>query len=122
MDDEERTAADSLAADLQNRPFGFDFFQAVRRLECINSDLPRIGHSHRPQNDPVRFCQNVSLAFAPSAISAYCEATDQDPAKMAVNFLGLLGQGGPMPQVITEYIYDRLHNHKDKTLAVLAMR
>jgi len=118
MDDEERTAADSLAADLRNRPFDFDFFQAVRRLECINSDLPRVGHSRRPQNDPVRFCQNVSLAFAPSAISAYCEATDQDPAKMTVNFFGLLGQGGPMPLAITEYIYDRLQNHRDKTLTV----
>jgi len=118
MDDEERTTADSLAADLQDRPYDFDFFQAVRRLECINSNLPRIGHSRRPQNDPVRFCQNVSLAFAPSTISAYSEATDQDPAKMTVNFFGLLGQGGPMPLVITEYIYDRLQNHKDRTLAV----
>jgi type VI secretion system protein ImpH len=116
MDNEERTAADSLDADLRDRPFDFDFFQAVRRFECINSDLPRIGHSRRPQNDPIRFCQNVSLAFAPSTISAYSEATDQDPAKMTVNFFGLLGQGGPMPLAITEYIYNRLQNHKDKTL------
>jgi type VI secretion system protein ImpH len=117
MEDEERTTADSLAAALRNRPFDFDFFQAVRRLECVNSDLPRIGHSRRAKNDPVRFCQNVSLAFAPSTISAYCEATDQDPAKMTINFFGLLGQGGPMPLVITEYIYDRMQNRKDKTLA-----
>lgn len=117
MDDEKRTAADSLAVDLRDRPFDFDFFQAIRRIECINSDLPRIGHSRRPQDDPVRFCQKVSLAFAPSAISTYHEATDQDPAKMTVNFFGLLGPGGPMPLAITEYIYDRLQNHKDKTLA-----
>ena len=117
MDHEERTASDSLAKDLHNKPFDFDFFQAVRRLECINSDLPRIGHSRRPQNDPVRFRQNVSLAFAPSAISEYREATDQTPAAMTVNFFGLLGQGGPLPLAITEYIYDRLQNHKDKTLA-----
>jgi type VI secretion system protein ImpH len=36
---------------------------------------------------------------------------------MAVNFLGLLGPGGPMPLAMTEYIYGRLHNHKDRTLA-----
>jgi len=117
MDDEGRPAADTLTKDLRDRPYEFDFFQAVRRLECINSDLPRIGHSRRPQDDPVWFCQKVSLAFAPSTIAAYSEATDQDAAKMTVNFFGLLGQGGPMPLAITEYVYDRLQNHKDKTLA-----
>ncbi|MHC4556077.1 MAG: type VI secretion system baseplate subunit TssG [Planctomycetota bacterium] len=117
MDDQERASADSLTTELRNRPFNFDFFQAIRRLECANPALPRIGNSRRPQADPVWFCQNVSLAFAPSALAAYYEATDQHPAKMAVNFFGLLGPSGPMPLVITEYIYDRLHNHKDKTLA-----
>lgn len=116
MDDEKRAAADSLARDLRNRPYDFDFFQAVRRLECANPALPRVGHSRRPQADPVRFCQKVSLAFAPSALSAYYDAADQQPAKMEVNFFGLLGSGGPMPLAITEYVYDRLHNHRDKTL------
>ena len=36
---------------------------------------------------------------------------------MYVNFFGLLGTNGPMPLPITEYIYDRLHNHGDRTLA-----
>jgi type VI secretion system protein ImpH len=117
MDDEKRAAADSLSADLAKKPYAFDFFQAVRRLECANSTLPRIGHSSRPQSDPVRFYQNVSLSFAPASVAAYDKATDQHPAKMAVNFFGLLGPGGAMPLAITEYIYDRLHNHKDQTLA-----
>ena len=117
MDDEKRAAADSLTKGLRSRPFDFDFFQAVRRLECANSTLPRVGHSPRPQSDPVRFCQNVSLAFAPASLAAYDEAADERPARMVVNFFGLLGPGGPMPLAITEYIYDRLHNHKDQTLA-----
>jgi type VI secretion system protein ImpH len=117
MDDEKRASADSLTADLKSKPYAFDFFQAVRRIECANPSLPRIGHSSRPQSDPVRFCQNVSLAFEPASLTAYEEATDQHPAKMTVSFLGLLGTGGPMPLTITEYIYDRLHNRKDPTLA-----
>jgi len=117
MDDEKRAAADSLTANLTKEPYAFDFFQAVRRLECANSTLPRIGRSSRPQSDPVRFCQNVSLSFAPASLAAYDKAKDQHPAKMTVNFFGLLGPGGPMPLAITEYIYDRLHNHKDQTLA-----
>jgi type VI secretion system protein ImpH len=102
---------------LRDKPYSFDFFQAVRRLECDFPDLPRIGHSQRPQYDPVRFCQNVSLAFTPSSIETYSEATDEYPSRMVVNFFGLLGTNGPLPLPITEYIHDRLQNHKDKTLA-----
>ena len=117
MEDERRAASDSLSQALRDKPYAFDFFQAVRRIECAYSHLPRIGHSHRPQYDPIRFCQNVSLAFAHSAIETFLEATDEYPGRMFVNFLGLLGTNGPMPLLITEYVYDRLHNQKDKTLA-----
>jgi type VI secretion system protein ImpH len=117
MDHERRALPDSLMKSLKEKPYGFDFFQAVRRLECIHPELPRVGYSLRPQNDPVRFCQNVSLAFEPSAIKSFQEAADDEPSRMVVNFFGLLGTNGPLPLPITEYIYDRLHNHKDKTLA-----
>ena len=117
MEDERRATSDPLMQALRDKPYTFDFFQAVRQLECANSHLPRIGQSQRPQYDPVRFCQNVSLAFAPSAIETYSETTDEHPGQMFINFFGLLGTNGPMPLSITEYIYDRLQNHKDRTLA-----
>jgi type VI secretion system protein ImpH len=116
MEDEKRPASYLLMQTLQDRPYDFDFFQAVRRIECVHQNLPRIGYSKRPQLDAVRFCQNVSLAFAPSAIEAFSEYTDEHPGRMFVNFFGLLGTNGPMPLSITEYIYDRLLNHGDKTL------
>ncbi|HUW18307.1 MAG TPA: type VI secretion system baseplate subunit TssG [Sedimentisphaerales bacterium] len=117
MEDQKRAASDSLAVQLLERPYDFDFFQAVRRLECANAALPRIGNSQRPQGDPVRFCQNVSLAFPPSALQAYSALGEGHPARLTVNFFGLLGTNGPLPLPITEYVYDRLHNHKDRTLA-----
>ncbi len=117
MEDEKRPASHSLMQALHDKPYDFDFFHAVRRIECAHSDLPRIGYSKRPQLDAVRFCQNVSLAFAPSAINTFIRATDERPGVMVVNFFGLLGTNGPMPLPITEYIHDRLHNHGDKTLA-----
>lgn len=117
MEDEKRSASHSLMRALHDRPYDFDFFQAVRRIECAHPDLPRIGYSKRPQNDAVRFCQNVSLAFAPSAINTFIQAIDEHPGVMVVNFFGLLGTNGPMPLPITEYIHDRLHNHGDKALA-----
>ena len=117
MDNETRAASHSLNQRLRERPYDFDFFQAVRRLECAHPDLPRVGYSQRPQRDLIRFCQKVSLAFEPSAIDAYFEPGDEGVGRLFVTFLGLLGTNGPMPLNITEYVYDRLHNHRDKTLA-----
>jgi type VI secretion system protein ImpH len=117
MDDETRAAPDSLTQRLRERPYDFDFFQAVRRLESAHPHLARVGHSKRPQGDLVRFCQKVSLAFEPSAIDSYLEAADESAGRLYVTFLGLLGTNGPMPLSITEYVYDRLHNHRDETIA-----
>lgn len=117
MDHERRASPYSLMKTLREKPYAFDFFQVVRRLQCAYPKLPLVGHSLRPQNDFVRFCQNVSLAFEPSAIKAFQEATEEYPNRMFVNFFGLLGTNGPLPLPITEYVYDRLHNQKDKTLA-----
>jgi len=117
MVDETRAASDSLIRRLRERPYDFDFFQAVRRLESANPNLPRVGYSQRPQEDLIRFCQKVSLAFEPSAIEAYFEPADEGVGRLSVTFLGLLGTNGPMPLLITEYVYDRLHNHRDRTLA-----
>ncbi len=117
MDQQTRSASRSLTEALGARPFDFDFFQAVRRLECAHPELPRVGRALRPQADVVRFCQKVSLGFEPSAIEACYEATDKHPEQLVVNFFGLLGTNGPLPLSITEYVYDRLHNYRDRTLA-----
>jgi len=117
MDDEERIESDSLTLRLIREPYSFDFFQAVRRLECANPALPAVGRSTQPQSDPVRFSQNVSLAFAPASVAGFEAASDGHQAKMSINCFGLLGPSGPMPLATTEYVYDRLTSHKDKTLA-----
>lgn len=117
MANENGAQANSLNQRLQDKPYEFDFFQAVRRIECEHRSQPLVGHSKRPQEDPVRFAQNISFAFAPAALAGYEAADDEKKAKMLVNFFGLLGSNGPMPLHITEYIRDRLRNHDDRTLA-----
>ncbi|OHB63774.1 MAG: hypothetical protein A2Y76_14785 [Planctomycetes bacterium RBG_13_60_9] len=117
-----RSTGPAVAAVMQaliNMPYRFDFFQAVRWLESQRADLPRVGESHRPQEDVVRFHQHVTLGFPPSALHG-CRQKDGEgkaSADLWVNFLGLLGPGGPMPLPITEYVYNRLQNHDDTTLA-----
>jgi type VI secretion system protein ImpH len=111
------SAAYALESRLREKPSGLGFFQAVRRLECAYRGLSRIGGSEHPKDDPVRFCQTTSLAFPPGAISKFVPAEDEHPARLFVNFMGLLGSNGPMPLAVSEYVYDRIHNHEDATLA-----
>ncbi|UCG49920.1 MAG: type VI secretion system baseplate subunit TssG [Phycisphaerales bacterium] len=117
MEEERRAAVDSLARSLSARPYEYDFFQAVRRIECVQSHLPLVGHSQRPQEDAVRFRQRVSMEFCPASVAGFEGGDEARAARMAVNFFGLLGTNGPMPLPITEYVYDRLHNHGDRSPA-----
>ena len=97
-------------------PEGFDFYRAVRLLECAHPEKPRVGTDNRANTEPVRFGQAPSLSFAPSTVAGYEPPADGKPPKLLVNFMGLLGPNGPMPLHMTAYVWDRLRNHRDPTL------
>jgi type VI secretion system protein ImpH len=94
----------------------FDFFQAVRLVECAYPGLPRVGSSLRPREDAVRFGQEPELIFFPTTLRHFATAGEAAP-KLVVNFLGLLGPNGPMPTHLTEYVRDRARNAGDPTFA-----
>jgi len=114
-----RPATAAVTRTLAEMPYRFGFFAAVRWLENRCADLPRVGASRRPSEDVVKFHQHVSLGFPPSALHGYREKVEAEKTMrdLWVNFLGLLGPGGPMPLCLTEYVYNRLQNHNDTTLA-----
>ncbi len=119
MATEDRAAARavSLALALKQAPYSFDFFQAVRHLECVHRDKPRIGCSLRPMDDPVRLCQEPSLSFAPATLASYYPGKNGRPPRLAGYFFGLLGPNGPLPAHLTEFIYYRVRNARDTTFA-----
>ncbi len=117
MADTNRSETYALILRLTEKPYSFDFFQAVRRLDCAYSSSECVGTSARIASDPVRFGQKPSLAFAPSTIASFSPAQGSTASKLDVHFFGLLGPNGPMPLHITEYVFDRKHNHHDPTLA-----
>lgn len=102
---------------LVEMPQAFDFFRAVRLLECAFPDRPRVGSDNRASREPVRFGQTPSLAFAPSTVSGFEAGEDGRPPKLLVSFMGLLGPHGPMPLHMTAYVLDRVRNQRDPTLA-----
>jgi len=114
-----RPATAAVMQTLAEMPYRVGFFSAVRWLENRCADLPRVGASRRPSEDVVHFHQHVTLGFSASALHGYREKAEAEETTrdLWVNFLGLLGPGGPMPLSLTEYVYNRLQNHNDTTLA-----
>jgi type VI secretion system protein ImpH len=117
-----RTTADRLAEReaflraLEDEPYAHDFYQTVRRIECLHADKPRIGQAVRPADEPLRFGQSVSMAFAPASIAALQRGDGTRAPRLVQHFFGLLGPNGPLPLHLTDYTRERL-THGDATLA-----
>jgi type VI secretion system protein ImpH len=118
MAGETRPASDPVAtlAALQEQPYAFDFFEAMRRVECAWPLLPRLGTATRPADEPVRLGQKPSLDFPPSMLASV-EPAAEGRLKILAYFLGLYGPQGPLPLHLTEYVHDRITNSRDGTLA-----
>jgi type VI secretion system protein ImpH len=111
--------ADALAflSDLAEAPHRYDFYQVLRRLECLY-DAPRWGEARRPVDEPVRLGQEPDLAFAPAPLAALESQGDGRPPRLLVRLFGLLGPNGPLPLHLTEYARERLRRHPgDPTFA-----
>ncbi len=101
---------------LTKAPWSYDFYQTLRRLECLNPDMPRFGRARRPADEPVRLGQEPSVSFAQSSLARVAPARDGRPPRIEVRFFGLLGPNGPMPLHITEYARSRILHGGDPTL------
>lgn len=107
-----RTAAGSLER-LERAPWEFDLFEAMRVIEAAHPGRARIGEARRPADEPVRFAQEPSLAFAPSALAAFEPATATRPPRLVQRVLGLFGPNGALPIHLTDWARDRARNHGD---------
>jgi len=95
-----------LEAALVNDPHSFSFFQAVRLLETLLSDRRSVGGFGDPDEEVARFSVPPSLAFPASEIQEF-ELTDEEPARLAVNFMGLTGPLGVLPFEYTMLVAQR---------------
>lgn len=108
----------TLFGQLENAPADFDFYAALRLLECAHPALPRIGQARRPRDEAVRFGQQPSLGFEPAMLAGLARPDGEEGApRLLLHFFGLLGANGPLPVHLTEYIRDRLRNGGDPTPA-----
>jgi type VI secretion system protein ImpH len=122
MAEPDRAASELVALldEIARAPQGFDFYQALRRVECATADAPRLGESARAKDDPVRLGEEPSMAFAPRTLAALVRGDERHPPRLEVLFFGLFGPNAPLPLHLTEYCRNRLRQHNDPTLARFA--
>jgi type VI secretion system protein ImpH len=107
---------EAFLAALASSPHRFDFYQTLRRLECLHPDKPRLGRAPRPVDEPIRLGQDPYLSFAPTSIAGL-ETRGGTVPRLQVWLFGLLGPNGPMPIHFTEYVRERLRHAGDATLS-----
>jgi len=111
------TDALNFLAEVSREPYRYDFYQTLRRLECLYAQKPRWGSALRPIDEPVRLGQEPELAFAPAPLAALEFGRDGAPPRLQVRLFGLLGPNGPLPIHITEYARHRLRHAGDPTFS-----
>jgi type VI secretion system protein ImpH len=102
---------------LADVPYDYDFYQTLRRLECLYVNAPRWGEAQRPIDEPVRLGQDPDLAFAPAPLASFGYEPGGMKPRLQVRLFGLLGPNGPLPLHVTEFARDRLHNAGDRTFS-----
>jgi type VI secretion system protein ImpH len=118
-----RTATDALTSPatsaipsrLAESASQYDYFQALRLLECAHRGWPRLGAAQHPQDEFVRLEHQPTMAFTPSSTAGYEAGDDVQPARLASHCLGLIGPNGPLPLHLTEYAVDRGYHYGDQT-------
>ncbi|MGA8152325.1 MAG: type VI secretion system baseplate subunit TssG [Terriglobales bacterium] len=102
-------AASAVAEKLRREPFRFEFFQAVRLLEKLRPARTPVGKFEQPAEEVAHFGVHPSLAFPASQIQSI-DWPENAPARMTVNFMGLTGAEGTLPDPYTSLVIERLRS------------
>lgn len=94
--------------DLYAQPYEFNFHQAVRILSSLKPGH-HFGEGLNPKQDPVQIRSHISYAVPSSDLhSLKANRLSDYPPILSVNFFGIAGIQGPLPQPYMELLTDRL--------------
>jgi type VI secretion system protein ImpH len=85
----------------------FEFYQAVRLLERLRPGSEPVGEGSNPAVEVARFKSKVTMAFPASDIEAIKAGKNDEPPEVLVNFMGIAGAFGPMPNPFVELLIER---------------
>jgi len=101
---------------LRDEPYRFTLFAALRLLEQLHPERPRLGAARRVSEDAIRLAQPPHLIFAPSDVSALGRTEDGIPRLEQYGF-GIFGPNGALPLHLTEYAFERAAHRGDPGVA-----
>lgn len=101
---------------LREEPYGFTLFAALRLLEQLYPERPRLGEARRASDDAIRLAQPPHLIFAPSDVTALGRTADGTPRLEQYSF-GVFGPNGALPLHLTEYAFERAAHRGDPGVA-----
>lgn len=110
----------ALFASIAAAPWRWNYFQALRLLDCLSPGLPRLGQARRPADEPVRLGQEPALDFAPASLARLVPGHGAVPPRISVRFFGLFGPNGPLPLHLSEYARNRMLHAGDASLTRFA--
>jgi len=99
---------------LEEEPYLFEFFQAVRLMSRMEPRRQVVGGFNNPASEVVRFAANPGVSFPASQIQSL-ERHGGGPPVMRVNFMGLDGPLGVLPRSYCELVNERMRA-RDTTL------
>ncbi len=108
MASEKRQSRASVEQELFQRAFCFNFFKAVHLLESFCRGNPP-GKSLSPAQDPMRFRVQPDSAFPASDIFEIRLADNGRQPELVVNFMGLIGPKGMLPDWYNEHAQKQIH-------------
>jgi type VI secretion system protein ImpH len=100
---------------LQDRPYNFRLFAALRLLEQAFAAQPRLGEGRKAADDLVRLGQAPHLSFAPCDVVSAATAEDE-LLHLEQYAFGLFGPNGALPLHLSELAYERRRQKEDGTI------
>jgi type VI secretion system protein ImpH len=100
---------------LQTDAHRFRLFAALRLLEQVFAQQPRLGESRKAADDRVRLGQTAHLSFAPSDLASVA-TSEAGRITLEQYAFGLFGPNGPLPLHLTELAYERRRQKEDGTI------
>jgi type VI secretion system protein ImpH len=110
----------SLADQLLDSGYRFDFFQAVRLLRAMYAGRKPVGGYEDPAEEVVRFHAHNTLSFPASEVYEVAAPSDVQsggPAHMWVTFMGMTGPMGALPTHYTATLSDSATRGESAPLA-----
>lgn len=90
----------------------YSLFQAIRDIESVSDQMPRVGEAASPNQEAFRIQQAAELGFAPSTVRSVWRQPEGNVA-LTQNAFGMLGPTGALPIHLTEVVRNRARHAQD---------